>query len=134
MRGHNGIDYRVVTKDTPKGHMYVYPMAPGTVYEATDQDVYALGVRVRGKGYGKFVRLVHDDGSQTIYGHLSKWYVKKGQRVGVNDIIGLTGNTGFSTGAHLHCGYRPPEWAKNYGNGYAGYIDHKPFLIPRKTV
>lgn len=52
---------------------------------------------------GKFIRVDHGNGIETTYGHLSKIYVKYGDRVQRGDLIGLVGSTGkFSTGPHLH--------------------------------
>ena len=50
------------------------------------------------------VRILHDDGSMAIYAHLQEngVYVKVGERVGVGQQIGVSGNTGFSSGPHLH--------------------------------
>ena len=56
----------------------------------------------KGGGYGSYVVIVHNDGTQTVYGHLSNREVKVGQKVNVGDEIGLSGNTGKSTGPHLH--------------------------------
>ncbi|MFO8086561.1 MAG: M23 family metallopeptidase [Bacteroidales bacterium] len=53
-------------------------------------------------GYGKFVKIDHNFGYKTIYAHLSKVIVRPGQRVKRGDIIGYVGNTGLSTGPHLH--------------------------------
>ncbi len=53
-------------------------------------------------GYGFHVVVNHGYGYQTLYGHLSKILVKVGQRVNVNDLIALTGSTGYSSGPHLH--------------------------------
>jgi len=52
--------------------------------------------------YGKFVTINHGDGLETRYAHASKIFVKKGDVVRKNDLIGLVGNTGRSTGPHLH--------------------------------
>ncbi len=52
--------------------------------------------------YGKLVEIDHGAGIKTRYGHLHKVLVKKGQKVSFRDKIGLLGNTGRSTGAHLH--------------------------------
>ena len=51
---------------------------------------------------GKFIKIKHNDTFTTLYGHLLQIEVKKGQRVKRGDIIGLMGNTGMSTGYHLH--------------------------------
>lgn len=123
LKGHNGIDFRTAFLDTPKGHRYVYPMAPGKVIEVGDEDLYILGKRVKGRGYGKFVRILYFDGAQAVFGHLEKQYVRVGMSVSTKDVIGLTGNTGFSTGSHLHVGYRPPNWQALYNNGFKGYVD-----------
>ncbi len=53
-------------------------------------------------GYGKKVVVDHGFGYQTIYAHLSKAVVRQGQRVHRGDIIAFSGNTGRSTGPHLH--------------------------------
>jgi murein DD-endopeptidase MepM/ murein hydrolase activator NlpD len=52
--------------------------------------------------YGKTVVLQHEEGFETIYGHLSKISVEEGQKVKVGEVIGKAGNTGRSTGTHLH--------------------------------
>ncbi len=54
------------------------------------------------QGYGNTVILDHDFGYETLYGHLYKSLVRVGQRVKRGDIIALVGNTGMSTGPHLH--------------------------------
>ena len=53
-------------------------------------------------GYGNWVKLRHNDGTVTLYGHLSAWNVEIGQRVWAGDQIAKMGNTGNSTGPHLH--------------------------------
>ena len=53
-------------------------------------------------GYGKFIRLSHDYGYETAYGHLSSIAVKPGQYVEKGAFIGRVGSTGYSTGPHLH--------------------------------
>lgn len=54
------------------------------------------------KGYGKYIVIRHHNGLETVYGHLSKWLVKEDQEVKAGEPIGLGGNTGKSTGSHLH--------------------------------
>lgn len=54
------------------------------------------------RGYGYYVVMRHDNGMETVYGHLSKFLVKPDQYVKAGDPIALGGNTGRSTGPHLH--------------------------------
>jgi len=53
-------------------------------------------------GYGNWIEVKHDDGTSSRYGHLSSRDVQVGQRVEAGQVIGKVGNTGTSTGAHLH--------------------------------
>ncbi len=53
-------------------------------------------------GYGKHVVIDHDFGYQTLYAHMSQINVRRGQKVKRGDVIGLVGNTGKSSGPHLH--------------------------------
>lgn len=62
--------------------------------------------RFRKKGYGYFVMLRHANGLETLYGHLSKVLVKRDSIVRAGEPIGLGGNTGRSTGPHLHFEFR----------------------------
>ena len=84
-RYHNGIDI-AIPEGTP-----VKPVAPGVV-------VYS-GLR---PGYGYTVLIEHDNGMITIYGHNSRLLVSQGESVGTETTIALSGNTGRSTGPHLH--------------------------------
>lgn len=59
-------------------------------------------VRFERKGYGKYVVIRHPNGLETIYGHMSKQLVSENQEVRAGEPIGLGGNTGRSTGSHLH--------------------------------
>ncbi len=52
--------------------------------------------------YGRYIIIRHPDGFQTLYAHLSRILVRRGQRVNQNQLIGKMGNTGYSTGSHLH--------------------------------
>jgi murein DD-endopeptidase MepM/ murein hydrolase activator NlpD len=58
------------------------------------------------KGYGNFVVLTHKGGLESLYGHLNKQLVAEGQLVKAGQPIGLGGNTGRSTGPHLHLEFR----------------------------
>lgn len=76
------------------------PCAEGTnVVSVEDGIVIFAGVQA---GYGNFVMIQHNDGYITCFGHLSKILVKTNQSVSKSQIIALSGNTGVSTGAHLH--------------------------------
>lgn len=59
-------------------------------------------VKYEARGYGNYVVIRHHNGLETIYGHMSKHLVKENQTVKAGDPIGLGGNTGRSTGSHLH--------------------------------
>jgi hypothetical protein len=52
--------------------------------------------------YGNFIVIAHDDGWWTVYGHLSEFLVKQGDLVAQGQPIGLSGDTGYATGPHLH--------------------------------
>ncbi|MDD2286535.1 MAG: M23 family metallopeptidase, partial [Paludibacter sp.] len=70
-------------------------------------EIYATGngiVRLAGwrQGYGNAVEINHGFGYKTLYGHMHQIRVKAGQKVNRGDVIGLVGNTGKSTGPHLH--------------------------------
>ena len=85
-RWHFGQDFRC-----PLG-TEVYATGAGVVYYAgNDND-----------GFGIKVVIDHGYGYRTIYGHLSECRVKRGQKVTRGDFIGLSGNTGISSGPHLH--------------------------------
>ncbi len=73
----------------------VYAAAAGVVVAA--KATYSLG-----QGYGRHVIIDHGYGYKTLYGHLSEVWVKEGQRIERWDVIGLVGNTGRTTGPHLH--------------------------------
>ena len=85
-RFHNGIDLA---------------NAIGTRISATMSGVVA-DIGDRPSGYGKYVIIKHPNGYQSLYGHLSKITVRKGQYVSQSEKIGEMGNTGRSTGPHLH--------------------------------
>lgn len=69
------------------------------IYAAADGVVTEAGWE---SGYGYVIKLRHEFGTSTVYGHLSKMRVSEGQKVSRGDRIGDMGNTGRSTGPHLH--------------------------------
>ena len=85
-RMHNGIDVKVYIGDTIRAAF------SGKVRM----------VKYERRGYGKYVVFRHENGLETIYGHLSKQMVSEDQYVEAGEVIGLGGNTGRSTGSHLH--------------------------------
>lgn len=85
-RAHKGLDIKVYIGDTIRA-------------------AWAGKVRIvkyEGAGYGKYVVIRHNNGLETIYGHMSAWLVEENQTVKAGQPIGLGGNTGRSTGSHLH--------------------------------
>jgi len=63
-------------------------------------------------GYGKYVIIQHKDGYATLYGHLNSFNVTANQEVTKGQVIGYSGNTGNSTGPHLHWEFRT-QWNQN---------------------
>ncbi|MEI7973877.1 MAG: M23 family metallopeptidase [Bdellovibrio sp.] len=85
--------------------------APGSpVYAPADGLVTFAGYD---EGYGKMVTVDHGHGYQSRYGHLANFYVQVGQRVSRYDIVASVGNTGRSTGPHLHYEVRLNSVPKN---------------------
>lgn len=93
---HNGVDWGIAT-GTPIGA----PVAGKITSAQTDnRNTYPTGP----KGAGSGIYMLGDDGVTYQFWHLSSVGVQKGQRVNAGQTIGLSGNTGYSTGAHLHYG------------------------------
>lgn len=110
MVGHNGIDFAV-----PEGTS-VYAVESGTVAEVRDDP----------DGYGKYVKIRHAWG-ESLYAHLRGQGVNEGNPIGKGDFVGVSGNTGNSTGPHLHFGLRVNPYTRGYP--YDGYVDPAPFLM-----
>ncbi len=89
--GHNGVDFSAVI-GTP-----IYSAGAGIVVGVGNTDTACSGV-----SYGKWVLIRHNNGLTTLYGHLSVINVSIGQTVSSRQRIALSGNTGYSTGPHLH--------------------------------
>ncbi|OGI29512.1 MAG: hypothetical protein A2288_01345 [Candidatus Moranbacteria bacterium RIFOXYA12_FULL_44_15] len=83
---HNGVDFAV--NKAP-----IYAAGNGKVIGSGSNGKYA---------YGNWIAIDHGDGLVTLYGHLSSKSVSRGDSVKRGDKIGISGNTGFSTGPHLH--------------------------------
>ncbi len=127
--GHEGLDIRAPMRSG------IYACAAGTVYRVHD-----------GSGahpYGVHVRLRHQDGYRTIYGHLLRTLVAVGQHVDAGEQIGLANSSGNSTGSHLHLTLKK-EGASAAGLTSFPYdvVDPTPFLqfpedetqLPGRTI
>lgn len=88
-RYHYGIDLKVHKGDTVK-----------CAFDGT------IRITRRERGYGYFVVVRHTNGLETLYGHLEKILVRNNQEIKSGEAIGLGGNTGRSTGYHLHFEFR----------------------------
>ena len=73
----------------------------GTPIYATGNGVIQV-LEPMGRGYGNNIVINHGFGYETLYGHMSKFNVRQGQRVKRGDVIGFVGSTGSSTGPHVH--------------------------------
>nr|WP_205920636.1 peptidoglycan DD-metalloendopeptidase family protein [Rhizobium leguminosarum] len=108
---HSGVDFRFSPGER------IRPTAPGKVISAGWTG-----------GYGNMVEIDHGNGISTRYGHMSEVLVKVGDAVDRNDVIGLAGSTGRSTGTHLHYEVRQnghavdPVYFMNAGLKLATYI------------
>ena len=86
---HYGIDLKVHKGDTVR-----------SAFDGT------VRITRRDRGYGYFVVVRHDNGLETLYGHLNKILVKPDQKIKAGQAVGMGGNTGRSTGYHLHLEFR----------------------------
>lgn len=91
---HSGIDFRGNRGDK------VFATAAGTVKKIGND-----------RGYGRFIVIKHGNGYTTMFAHLHKILVKKGEKIKRGQLIGQVGNTGRSTGSHLH--YEICRWGKS---------------------
>lgn len=88
---HNGTDFRAIFGTRVKA------MQNGVVAGTGDTDVTCPRA-----SFGKWVLIRYNNGLASVYAHLSLIKVKEGQVVNTGDLVGLSGNTGYSTGPHLH--------------------------------
>ena len=115
LRGHNGVDF-----GTPNG----------TELRATfDGEVVTVGYEE--KGFGNYVKLKHVWG-ELVYAHMQSVSVKEGDTVAKGDKLGLSNNTGNSSGPHLHFGIR--IYPNKRGDGWGGYCDPIPFMNPADVI
>ena len=89
----------------------------GTEIYATGDGVISKVKRSK-RGYGNYVKINHGFGYETLYAHMSKYIVKKGQKVQRGEVIGFVGNTGISTAPHLHYEVRKDNKKINPVNFY----------------
>jgi murein DD-endopeptidase MepM/ murein hydrolase activator NlpD len=79
-------------------------MPEGTELHSIGEGVVERIVDYGKENIGQGIIVKMEDGTRAIYGHMSEIDVKPGQHVGTGDLLGLSGNTGHSTGPHLHLG------------------------------
>ena len=109
--GHNGVDFGI-PNGTP-----ILAAADGTVDKVGFED----------NGYGNFVKMSHMDGATkyyTYYAHLQSTSVSNGQKIKAGTVLGLSNNTGASTGPHLHFGIK----IDGQNPAFKGYLDPMPYL------
>ncbi len=108
---HRGMDFSAA-KGTP-----IYASGDGKITRADNNS----------SGYGKHVRIDHGYGYLSLYAHMSRYNVKKGQKVKRGDLIGFVGNTGRSEGPHLHYEVWKDNERINPINFYYGSLSEKEF-------
>jgi len=106
-------EYGVIVPDvTYKGKPHTgidYACPTGTEILAS-ADGQVMAASFDGSGYGNRVIILHPDKKATLYAHLSKMMVTPRQEVKQGDVIGLSGNSGYTTGPHLHFEARKIWW------------------------
>lgn len=125
-KGHTGIDF-AASIGTP-----ILASLSGTVVGAGNTDVGSC------RSYGKWIMVKHANGLSTLYAHLSLINVSVGQSVNTGQVIGYSGNTGYSTGPHLHFGVYATEGVRitklttssNCKNVTIPFADTKAYLNP----
>lgn len=95
-RAHSGFD---ITADIGTE---VHPISSGKVLLAEFDGTTTEGFDAFNDGYGNKVEILNDDGRRVVYGHLREYFVKPGDTVDTNTIIGITGSSGGSRVPHLH--------------------------------
>ena len=100
-QGHNGVDFGT-SIGTP-----VKAALSGIIKGTGNTDIVCPGA-----SFGQWIFIEHNNGLSTLYGHLSLIKVSTGDIVTTGDVIGYSGNTGFSTGPHLHFGVYATQGVK----------------------
>lgn len=99
----------VTSKFGPRRYRYHYGIDLKAYVGDPVQAAFSGKIRIidyEKKGYGHYVVIRHNNGLETVYGHLSKVLVEHNQIINAGDTIALAGNTGRSTGPHLHFEFR----------------------------
>jgi len=126
LTGHNGIDFRAAV-GTP-----LFAPCDGIAKVVNDGHL----------GYGYHIKIRSAVGAkEVVLGHMSIVSIKDGQPVHMGQYLGTTGNSGFSTGPHLHFGLRFLKEGKNdvwkwevteYSNGYKGWVNPIQYILTWK--
>ena len=115
----SGYGYRIhpIYKTRKMHYGMDYSAKVGTEIYATGDGIVSKVKRSK-RGYGNYVKINHGFGYETLYAHMSKYIVKKGQKVKRGEVIGYVGNTGISTAPHLHYEVRKDNKKVNPVNFY----------------
>ena len=119
---HNGTDFKALMGTA------IYALADGTISGTGDTDVTCPRA-----SFGRWILVKHDNGLAATFGHLSVVSVKERARVKKGDIIGYSGNTGYSTGPHLHISIYPND-AVNAVNRASASCAGKTYYMPIAAV
>ncbi|MEM9774504.1 MAG: peptidoglycan DD-metalloendopeptidase family protein [Chloroflexota bacterium] len=117
--GHEGVDIRA-----PSGSK-IFCVAPGRIYNVHRSPT--------GHNYGIHVRVQHQDGFQSIYGHMEEIFVNQGETVAAGAVLGLADNTGNSFGSHLHLSLKRKGQSGGGGRWPHDFIDPTPYLFSLLT-
>lgn len=114
--GHEGLDFRAL---------------PNTnIYACADGVVYLVENNPKAHAYGIHVRIRHKDGFRTVYGHLIKALVRKGESVRAGQLIGRADSTGYSSASHLHLTLKRDRATVRRETDYPkDIIDPTPFMV-----
>lgn len=116
MPGHEGVDIRAL---------------PNTrIFACAEGDVYRVEKNARSSAYGIHIRIRHQGGFRTIYGHLARADVEVGQHIEAGQVIGTADSTGASVGSHLHLSLKQDHATESGGTNYPkDIIDPTGFLV-----
>jgi hypothetical protein len=99
--------YGDIDKLHPTGHTGIdFSLQEGTPLKSIFDGIVERVVDYGGENIGKGVLVKFSDGTTGIYGHMSRILVREGDKITEGQTLGLSGNTGFSTGPHLHFGLK----------------------------